>query len=111
MFFLFQSKIIPNEKSNNNTAADSSAEDDSDDEEEQKETHDEVSAIRILISCYINFKKFKRLLRSNLFRDNFELFILKTKIHFHECRLILNSRCMLYSQTFQYHFSGETTIY
>lgn len=46
-FLAFQTKIIPNEKSNNNTAADSSAEDDSDDEEEQKETHDEVSAFLI----------------------------------------------------------------
>lgn len=45
----FQTKIIPNEKSNNNTA-DSSGEDESDDEEEQKEAHDEVSRLEILFA-------------------------------------------------------------
>lgn len=50
----FQTKIIPNEKSNNNTA-DSSGEDESDDEEEQKEAHDEVSRLKILFTKTDNF--------------------------------------------------------
>lgn len=127
----FQTKVNPNERSNNNTAADSSAEDDSDDDGEQtgdqKETHGEVSIFVFL--CFSFPKKtsfFYICIQLTTFHLSINQSILKNRrknpntpiTNSSETKplthLLLFTEYFYYiyiSQTFQYHFTGETTIF